>query len=130
MFYRGYMLERGYTPEWAETITDVPAATTMVVLDADRFGISQLHQLRGRVGRGRERAYAYFLYPPEKPLTETAHDRLATIAESVRAGRAAQRMNQLALEISAMDPDDPRRVELIREMSALSLISAEMKPKG
>jgi transcription-repair coupling factor (superfamily II helicase) len=39
-----------------------------------------LHQLRGRVGRGRERAYAYFLYPPDKPLTETAHDRLATIA--------------------------------------------------
>ena len=44
------------------------------------MGLSQLHQLRGRVGRGRERAYAYFLYPPEKPLTETAHDRLATIA--------------------------------------------------
>ncbi|HJR88733.1 MAG TPA: TRCF domain-containing protein, partial [Aeromicrobium sp.] len=43
-------------------------------------GLSQLHQLRGRVGRGRERAYAYFLYPPDKPLTETAHDRLATIA--------------------------------------------------
>ena len=45
------------------------------------LGLSQLHQLRGRVGRGRERAYAYFLYPPEKPLTETAHDRLATIAQ-------------------------------------------------
>jgi len=44
------------------------------------MGLSQLHQLRGRVGRGRDRAYAYFLYPPEKPLTETAHDRLATIA--------------------------------------------------
>ena len=43
--------------------------------------VSQLHQLRGRVGRGRERAYAYFLYPPEKPLTETAHERLATIAQ-------------------------------------------------
>ena len=42
--------------------------------------LRSLHQLRGRVGRGRERAYAYFLYPPEKPLTETAHDRLATIA--------------------------------------------------
>jgi transcription-repair coupling factor (superfamily II helicase) len=44
------------------------------------MGLSNLHQLRGRVGRSRERAYAYFLYPPEKPLTETAHDRLATIA--------------------------------------------------
>jgi len=44
------------------------------------MGLSQLHQLRGRVGRSRERAYAYLLYPPEKPLTETAHDRLATMA--------------------------------------------------
>ena len=50
------------------------------------FGLSQLHQLRGRVGRGRERAYAYFLYPPEKPLTETAHDRLATIAQHTELG--------------------------------------------
>jgi transcription-repair coupling factor (superfamily II helicase) len=45
------------------------------------LGLSQLHQLRGRVGRGRERAYAYFLYPPDKPLTETAHERLATLAQ-------------------------------------------------
>ena len=51
-----------------------------------RFGLSQLHQIRGRVGRGRERAYAYFTYPPEKPLTETAHDRLATIAQNTEIG--------------------------------------------
>jgi transcription-repair coupling factor (superfamily II helicase) len=44
------------------------------------MGLSQLHQLRGRVGRGRERGYAYFLYPPDKPLTETAYDRISTIA--------------------------------------------------
>jgi transcription-repair coupling factor (superfamily II helicase) len=44
------------------------------------LGLSQLHQLRGRVGRGRERGYAYFLYPPDKPLTETAYDRISTIA--------------------------------------------------
>ena len=50
------------------------------------LGLSQLHQLRGRVGRGRERAYAYFLYPPEKPLTETAHDRLQTIAAHTDLG--------------------------------------------
>jgi transcription-repair coupling factor (superfamily II helicase) len=49
-----------------------------------------LHQLRGRVGRGRERAYAYFLYPPEKPLTETAHDRLATIAQHNELGGGMQ----------------------------------------
>src|SRR6185436_19472179 len=50
----------------------------LIVDRADTFGLSQLHQLRGRVGRSRERGYAYFLYPPEVPLTETAYDRLAT----------------------------------------------------
>jgi transcription-repair coupling factor (superfamily II helicase) len=64
-----------------ESGLDVSNANTLVVERADTMGLSQLHQLRGRVGRGRERAYAYFLYPPEKPLTETAHERLATIAQ-------------------------------------------------
>ena len=59
---------------------DISNANTLIVERADVMGLSQLHQLRGRVGRGRERAYSYFLFPPEKPLTETAHDRLATIA--------------------------------------------------
>jgi transcription-repair coupling factor (superfamily II helicase) len=53
----------------------------MIIERADTLGLSQLHQLRGRVGRSRERAYAYFLYPAEKPLTETAHERLATLAQ-------------------------------------------------
>ena len=60
-----------------ESGLDVSNANTMIIERADTLGLSQLHQLRGRVGRSRERAYAYFLYPPEKPLTETAHDRLA-----------------------------------------------------
>jgi transcription-repair coupling factor (superfamily II helicase) len=64
-----------------ESGLDVSNANTLVIERADTLGLSQLHQLRGRVGRGRERAYAYFLYPPEKPLTETAHQRLATIAQ-------------------------------------------------
>jgi transcription-repair coupling factor (superfamily II helicase) len=64
-----------------ETGLDISNANTLIVERADVLGLSQLHQLRGRVGRARERAYAYFLYPPEKPLTETAHDRLATIAQ-------------------------------------------------
>ena len=64
-----------------ESGLDVSNANTMVVERADALGLSQLHQLRGRVGRGRERAYAYFLYPPDKPLTETAHERLATLAQ-------------------------------------------------
>jgi transcription-repair coupling factor (superfamily II helicase) len=69
-----------------ESGLDIPNANTLVVERADTFGLSQLHQIRGRVGRSRERAYAYFLYPPEKPLTETAHDRLATIAQNTDLG--------------------------------------------
>ena len=64
-----------------ESGLDVSNANTMVIERADTLGLSQLHQLRGRVGRGRERAYAYFLYPQDKPMTETAHERLATLAQ-------------------------------------------------
>ncbi|HET8559415.1 MAG TPA: transcription-repair coupling factor [Marmoricola sp.] len=64
-----------------ESGLDVSNANTMIIERADALGLSQLHQLRGRVGRSRERAYAYFLYPPDKPLTETAHERLATLAQ-------------------------------------------------
>jgi len=64
-----------------ESGLDVSNANTMIIERADALGLSQLHQLRGRVGRSRERAYAYFLYPVEKPLTETAHERLATLAQ-------------------------------------------------
>jgi transcription-repair coupling factor (superfamily II helicase) len=73
-----------------ETGLDISNANTLVVERADVLGLSQLHQLRGRVGRGRERAYAYFLYPPERPLTETAHDRLATIAAHNELGAGMQ----------------------------------------
>jgi len=69
-----------------ESGLDIPNANTLILDRADMFGLSQLHQLRGRVGRSRERGYAYFLYPPEKPLTETAHDRLATIAANTDLG--------------------------------------------
>jgi transcription-repair coupling factor (superfamily II helicase) len=69
-----------------ESGIDISNANTLIVERADTFGLSQLHQLRGRVGRGRERGYAYFLYPPEKPLTETAHERLATIAQHTEMG--------------------------------------------
>lgn len=69
-----------------ETGLDISNANTLIVERADVFGLSQLHQLRGRVGRSRERGYAYFLYPPEVPLTETAYDRLATIAQNNELG--------------------------------------------
>lgn len=69
-----------------ETGLDISNANTLIVERADTFGLSQLHQLRGRVGRSRERGYAYFLYPQDSPLTETAYDRLATIAQNNELG--------------------------------------------
>ncbi|HIW61978.1 MAG TPA: transcription-repair coupling factor [Candidatus Stackebrandtia excrementipullorum] len=69
-----------------ESGLDIPNANTLIVERADLLGLSQLHQIRGRVGRGRERAYSYFMYPPEKPLTEQAHERLATIAQHTELG--------------------------------------------
>jgi transcription-repair coupling factor (superfamily II helicase) len=73
-----------------ESGIDIPNANTLIVDRADIFGLSQLHQLRGRVGRGRERAYSYFLYSPDKPLTEVAHDRLTTIATNTDLGSGMQ----------------------------------------
>ncbi|WP_407938145.1 transcription-repair coupling factor [Motilibacter rhizosphaerae] len=81
-----------------ESGLNISNANTLIVERGDTLGLSQLHQLRGRVGRGRERAYAYFLYPPEKPLTETAHDRLATIAQNSDLG-AGMRVAMKDLEI-------------------------------
>jgi transcription-repair coupling factor (superfamily II helicase) len=73
-----------------ETGIDIPNANTLIIDRAENFGLSQLHQIRGRVGRSRERAYAYFFYAPDKPLTETAHDRLATIAQNNELGGGMQ----------------------------------------
>ncbi len=73
-----------------ETGLDIANANTLIIDRADKYGLSQLHQLRGRVGRGRERAYAYFLYDEHKPLSETAHERLATIAANNELGAGMQ----------------------------------------
>ena len=81
-----------------ETGLDISNANTLIVDRADVFGLSQLHQLRGRVGRGRERAYAYFFYPGDKTLTETAHERLKTIAANTDLG-AGLAVAQKDLEI-------------------------------
>ncbi|QRV01965.1 transcription-repair coupling factor [Arcanobacterium phocisimile] len=73
-----------------ETGLDISNANTLIVEDAHKLGLSQLHQLRGRVGRGRERAYAYFLYPRDKSMTETAIERLRTIAAHSELGAGIQ----------------------------------------
>ena len=81
-----------------ESGLDIANANTLIVERAENFGLSQLHQLRGRVGRGRDRAYAYFLYPLDQPLTEIALDRLKTIATNTDLG-AGMRVALKDLEI-------------------------------
>ncbi|WP_221585294.1 transcription-repair coupling factor [Microbacterium sp. G2-8] len=73
-----------------ETGIDIQNANTIIIDRADKYGLAQLHQLRGRVGRGRERAYAYFVYDENKPLSETAADRLETIAVHNDLGSGTQ----------------------------------------
>ncbi|MDI3212458.1 transcription-repair coupling factor [Arthrobacter sp. AL12] len=73
-----------------ETGLDISNANTLIVDGAEKYGLSQLHQLRGRVGRGRERAYAYFLYPSEKPLGEVALERLKAVATHNELGAGMQ----------------------------------------
>ena len=64
-----------------ESGLDIARANTLIVDRADLLGLAQLYQLRGRVGRARERAYAYLFYPPNRELSEEAHERLKVIAE-------------------------------------------------
>ena len=69
-----------------ESGLDVPNANTLVVDRADRMGLAQLYQLRGRVGRSAERAFAYLFFPPDRSLSEQAYERLKTIGEQTELG--------------------------------------------
>ncbi len=69
-----------------ESGLDIPTVNTLVVDRADRLGLAQLYQLRGRVGRRGQRAYAYLLHPPDQVLTEEAYERLKTISEFTELG--------------------------------------------
>ena len=64
-----------------ESGLDIHNANTIVIERADRMGISRLHQLRGRVGRSHQQAYAYFLTPPEAAMTKNAEDRLSALRD-------------------------------------------------
>jgi len=81
-----------------ESGLDVPTANTLIVFDADRFGLSQLYQIRGRVGRSNRQAYAYFTVRPDKMLSETAEQRLSAIREFTEFG-AGFRIAMRDLEI-------------------------------
>ena len=69
-----------------ETGIDVPSANTIIIERADKFGLAQLHQLRGRVGRSHHQAYAYLLTPPRKQMTEDAQKRLEAISNAQDLG--------------------------------------------
>ncbi len=73
-----------------ESGLDIPTANTLIVDRADVLGLAQLYQLRGRVGRSRERAYAYFLYPPDRALSEQSHHRLTAIGQFTDLGSGLQ----------------------------------------
>ncbi len=73
-----------------ESGLDVPNANTLVVDRADKLGLAQLYQLRGRVGRAGERAFAYLFFPRQREMTEEAHERLATIAKHQALGSGFQ----------------------------------------
>src|SRR5665811_1387311 len=69
-----------------ESGLDIPTANTLIVERADRLGLAQAYQIRGRVGRSRERAFAYMLYPSAEALTEDAAARLTTLADHTELG--------------------------------------------
>src|SRR5207253_5672707 len=69
-----------------ESGLDIPTANTLIVERADQLGLSQAYQIRGRVGRSRERAFAYLLYPSAEALTEEAAARLSTLADHTELG--------------------------------------------
>ncbi|MCI0650587.1 MAG: transcription-repair coupling factor [Planctomycetes bacterium] len=90
----GAFLEKRYdvlvTTTIIESGLDIPSANTLIVDRADRFGLAELHQLRGRVGRGRHKAHAYFLVPEDRPVRGDARDRLRAIEEYSSLGAGFQ----------------------------------------
>ena len=113
-----------------ETGVDVPTANTLIIEDADRFGLSQLHQLRGRVGRSTRRAYAYFCYRVGKGLSEIATKRLDAIREYTEFGsgfKIAMRDLEIRGAGSVLGGEQHGNMEAVGYDMYLKLLSDAMK---
>lgn len=98
-----------------ETGVDVPNANTLIIEDADRFGLSQLYQLRGRVGRSSRIGYAYFLHATNRVLNEVAEERLQAIKEFTELGSGFKiAMRDLNIRGAGNLPVNNSTVSLIR----------------
>ena len=113
-----------------ETGVDVPNANTLIIEDADRFGLSQLHQLRGRVGRSPRRAYAYFCYRMGKGLSEIATKRLNAIREYTEFGsgfKIAMRDLEIRGAGSILGGEQHGNMEAVGYDMYLKLLNSAMK---
>ena len=113
-----------------ETGVDVPTANTLIIEDADRFGLSQLHQLRGRVGRSTRRAYAYFCYRQGKGLSEIATKRLDAIREYTEFGsgfKIAMRDLEIRGAGSVLGAEQHGNMEAVGYDMYLKLLSRAME---
>jgi len=117
-----------------ESGLDIPTVNTIIIVDADRFGLAELHQLRGRVGRYKHRAYAYLLLPRSRPLTPTAAKRLKAIEEYSELG-AGFRIALRDLEIrgagNILGPEQSGHIQAVGyEMYCQLLQAAVRRLKG
>lgn len=113
-----------------ESGLDVPTANTLIVFDAERFGLSQLYQLRGRVGRSSRQAYAYFTFRPNKLLSEAAQQRLSAIREFTEFGsgfRIAMRDLEIRGAGNILGPEQHGHLETIGYEMYCRLIEEAMR---
>src|SRR3546814_5873503 len=85
-----------------ESGLDIPSANTLIIHRADRFGLAQLYQLRGRVGRAKTRAYAYLTTPADRLITETAEKRLKVLSDLDTLGAGFQRSEEHTSELQSL----------------------------
>ena len=112
-----------------ESGLDIPQANTLIVERADRLGLAQLYQIRGRVGRSRERAYAYLLYPSAEALTGDAAARLATLSDYTELG-SGFKIAMRDLEIRGAGEPARRRAVRSRRGGRLRAVLPDARRSG